>query len=105
MFLVKSDQSDIKRHYQAPPETRQTGFDIRFIRQDQTQRRNGNACRGSPTCFWSSLINLSSKDTIRLPQKHVRLALISGLSGKTRHSVGMAMLADPVQHVSGGVSG
>ena len=31
--------------------------------------------------------------TIRLPQKHVRLALISCLSGKTRHSLGMAMLA------------
>ena len=24
--------------------------------------RNGEACRASPTCFWSSLINLISKD-------------------------------------------
>ena len=38
-------------------------FDIKFIRQDQEQRRNGEACRASPTCFWSSLINLISKDT------------------------------------------
>ena len=38
-------------------------FDIKFIRRDQKQRRNGEACRASPTCFWSSLINLISKDT------------------------------------------
>ena len=38
-------------------------FDIKFIRLDQKQRRNGEACRASPTCFWSSLINLISKDT------------------------------------------
>ena len=31
-------------------------FDIKFIRRDQKQRRNGEACRASPTCFWSSLI-------------------------------------------------
>ena len=38
-------------------------FDIKFIRQDQKQYRNGEACRASLTCFWSSLINLISKDT------------------------------------------
>ena len=38
-------------------------FDIKFIRQDQKQCRNGEACRASPTCFWSSLINLTAKDT------------------------------------------
>ena len=38
-------------------------FDIKFIRRDQTQRANGEACRASSTCFWSSLINLISKDT------------------------------------------
>ena len=38
-------------------------FDIKFIRRDQKQHRNGEACRASPTCFWSSLINLISKDT------------------------------------------
>ena len=48
-------------------------FDIKFIRQDQK-----HIGRASPTCFWLSLINPISKDTIRLPHKHVRLALISG---------------------------
>ena len=38
-------------------------FDIKFIRRDQKQRRNGEACRASPTCFWLSLINLISRDT------------------------------------------
>ena len=38
-------------------------FYIKFIRLDKKQRRNGEACRASPTCFWSSLINLISKDT------------------------------------------
>ena len=33
-------------------------FDMKFIRRDQKQRRNGEACQASPTCFWSSLINL-----------------------------------------------
>ena len=37
-------------------------FDIKFIRQDQKQHRNGEAFRASLTCFWSSLINLISKD-------------------------------------------
>ena len=38
-------------------------FDIKFIRRDQKQRRNGEACRACPTCCWSSPINLISKDT------------------------------------------
>ena len=38
-------------------------FDIKFIRRDQKQHRNSEACRASPTCFWSSLINLISNDT------------------------------------------
>ena len=38
-------------------------FDIKFISRYQIQRRNGEACRASPTCFWSSLINLISKDS------------------------------------------
>ena len=37
-------------------------FDIEFIRRDQKQRRNGEACRASPPCFWSSPINLISKE-------------------------------------------
>ena len=43
-------------------------FDIKFKRQDQKQRRNGEACRASATGFWSSLImiNLISKDTYRI---------------------------------------
>ena len=38
-------------------------FDIKFIRRDQKQIRNGVACLASPKWFWSSLINLISKDT------------------------------------------
>ena len=38
-------------------------FDIKFIRRGQKQHRNGKACQASSTCFWSSLINLISKDT------------------------------------------
>ena len=38
-------------------------FYIKIIRRDQIQGRNGEACRASPTCFSSSLINLISKDT------------------------------------------
>ena len=38
-------------------------YDIKFITQDQKRRRNGEACRASPACFWSSLINLISNDT------------------------------------------
>ena len=30
--------------------------------RDQKQRKNGEACRASPMCFWSSLINLVLKD-------------------------------------------
>ena len=38
-------------------------FDIKFIRRDQKQLKNGEACRGSLTFFGLSLINLISKDT------------------------------------------
>ena len=38
-------------------------FDSKLIRRDQKQRRNGEACRASPTRFWSSLVYLISKDT------------------------------------------
>ena len=34
-----------------------------FVWLDHKQRRNGEACRAIPTCFWSSLINFISKDT------------------------------------------
>ena len=37
-------------------------FDIRGIRRDQKHCRNGEACRATPMCFWSSLINLILKD-------------------------------------------
>ena len=37
-------------------------FDTKFIRRDQKQRRNGEACRGCLTCFRSNLINLITKD-------------------------------------------
>ena len=35
-------------------------FDFKFIRQDQKQRRNGEACQAS---FWSGMIDLILKDT------------------------------------------
>ena len=37
---------------------------IKSIRRDHKQRRNGEACRARPMCFWPSLINFRSKDTI-----------------------------------------
>ena len=37
--------------------------DIKFIRREQKQRKNSEACRASLTCFWGSLINLISKNT------------------------------------------
>ena len=36
-------------------------FDIKFIRQDQKQRWNGEACRASQKCFWSTLITRYQK--------------------------------------------
>ena len=36
-------------------------FDIQFMSRNQKQRMNGEACRASPTCFWSSLINIYLK--------------------------------------------
>ena len=41
-------------------------FDIKLIRQDHKQDRNGEACRASPWCFWSSLMNLISINTYML---------------------------------------
>ena len=38
-------------------------FDVKSIGQDKKRRRNGKACRASPTCFRSSLTNLMLKDT------------------------------------------
>ena len=37
--------------------------DIKFIRWDQKQRRNGKGCRASQTCFWLRLANFISTDT------------------------------------------
>ena len=31
-------------------------FDIKFIRRDQKQRRNGEACLASSACVWQRLI-------------------------------------------------
>ena len=33
-------------------------FDVKFVKRDQKQRRNGEACRARMSCFWS-LVNLS----------------------------------------------
>ena len=45
-------------------------FDIKFIRRDQKQPRNGEACFAIPMCFWTSLINLISKDTYMVSIYH-----------------------------------
>ena len=39
-------------------------FDTQFIRRDQKQCKNGEACRASPNCFWYSLINMILKANI-----------------------------------------
>ena len=36
---------------------------MKLNRRNRKQRRNGEVCLASPRCFWSSLINLISKDT------------------------------------------
>ena len=51
-FLIGEHQPNQPKH-----------LDIKFIRRDQTKHRNGEACRASPKFFWSSLINLISKDS------------------------------------------
>ena len=58
-------------------------FDSKFIRQDQKQRRNGEACRASPTCFWLSLIYLISKGTFVV---FCLSCIISRLNGKKKNS-------------------
>ena len=65
-------------------------FDMKFIRRDQEQRRNGDACRAV-----IEIIILVSFDIkfIRRDQKQRRDGKASSLSGETRNSVGMARLA------------
>lgn len=36
---------------------------MKFIKQDNKQGRNGEACQANPTYFWPSLVNFISKDT------------------------------------------
>ena len=54
---------DLSNYSPVKEKTMLVSSDIKFITRDQKQRRNGEACRASPTCFWSSLINLILKDT------------------------------------------
>ena len=53
--------SDIDKKNLYIENTMLISFDIKFLRQDQRQYRNGEACHTSPVCFWSSLINFISK--------------------------------------------
>ena len=66
-------------------------FDIKFIRRDQKQRRNSEACRASPTCFRSSLINLIFKDTNVVFYLSCTISKFNGeklaTQVKSRHSV------------------
>ena len=39
-------------------ENHSESFNIKFIRRDQKQRRNAEACRASSVCFWSRLIKI-----------------------------------------------
>ena len=47
-------------------------FDTKFVRQDQKMARLAESLR--PTCFWSSLINLISKDPYVVSIYHALLA-------------------------------
>ena len=58
-------------------------FDIKFIRQDQKQLRNGEACRASLMFFWSSLINLISEDITWFSVYH---ALLTDLMAKKQRN-------------------
>ena len=53
----------VERFQQVYREYHVSVFDIKFIRRDQKQRRNNEACRASPTSFRPSLINVISTDT------------------------------------------
>ena len=57
-FLLLQQQSDHNPH--CMEKTMLVSCDIRFNRRDQKQRRNGEVCQASQTCFWSSLKNLIS---------------------------------------------
>ena len=58
-------------------------FATKFIRLDQKQRRNGEAFRASPTCLWSSLIDLYGKLLSFFPRDVLDeiLDLIESVSG------------------------
>ena len=49
-------------------------FDIKFSRQNYKERRIGEVSRESTTCFWLSLINLISKDTICVIVHHYKIS-------------------------------
>ena len=59
-------------------------FDIKFIMRDQKQCRNGEACRASPAYFWSSLINLISKDTYVVSIYHALLEDLMATSQRNK---------------------
>ena len=58
-------------------------FDIKLIRRDQKQCRNGKACQVSPTCSRSNLINLISKDTYMVSNCHALFADLKAKDSET----------------------
>ena len=63
--FIRQEQKQRRNGEASQAETENTMsvyFDVKFIRQDQKQCRHGEACKASATCFWSSLINLISRD-------------------------------------------
>ena len=62
-FLILFWKSTVCLKTRYTEDTMLVSSDIKFIRRDSKQSRNGKACRASPTCFCLSMINLISKDT------------------------------------------
>ena len=87
-------------------------FDIQFIRRDEKQRRNGEACQA---VMENTMLVSSDTKFIRRDQKQRRdgeacQAVIENtmlassnikFSDDTRNSVDMARLAEPIRRVSG----
>ena len=67
-FDIKFIRQDQKQHRNGKAcralteNTMLVSFGIKFIRRDKKQRRNGKVCLASQVCLWLSLRNLISKD-------------------------------------------
>ena len=76
-------------------------FDIKFIGRDQKQRSNGEACRASPTCFWSDAV-LSDFLTSRM---HYDVGWRRHLTNRTLLSRSMSICSQsPTDVASNGIA-